>query len=191
MENFPMQTLNQMSEAELLAWAIEFRNTSFTTTLGKRAAKTTGVAPVTITEKFGDFPAIANLKLSTYGGQRVFNDTVGGADTPTAEKVKGVREMIAQFKRGEVGRTRGEAVDPFMTIVMRVVRQAVKTKNEANYKNIMADRNRDNIFKAIFEKQRVGNTEKYRAIMAKATLLRKQQEEAAAITVDGMDADDL
>lgn len=160
---------------------------TLTTTLGKRAGE-----PTSISVRVAELPANVLERVLAYGFQRFINDPIGGADTPIADKVKAAKDMIERMKRGEVGRVRGEAVDPFMTIVMRVVRQAVKAKNADNYKKIMTGDTPDKVFTAILEKHRAGDTPQYKAIMAKATLIRKQQEELRdkPVSVD-VDTSDL
>lgn len=154
-------------------------------TIGKRAG-----APETITARLGDFPQEAIDKFLTYGFQRVFNDAVGGADTPTADKVKAARDMVERFKKGEVGRTRGESVDPFMVIVLRVVKNRVKVKNPAKYKQYVDGPNADHMFKNVLQAAKENKPETYAAIMAEATLIRQQQEALANVRSEDIGLDD-
>lgn len=167
-------TLSMMDDAALLAWAKEFRGLQLGTTIGKRAG-----APITLAYSVGELPAVSVANVMAYGGQRKVNDGIGGADTSIEDKVKAARVTIDQLKAGITGRSRGEAVDPFMVIVLRVVRKAVKAKSAENYKAIMAGDKPDDVFKAILEKHRAADTPQYKAIMAEATLIRKQQEDLA------------
>lgn len=163
-----MTKLFDMSDADLLAWAKDFINTECETTIAKT---------LTLKGRPGDFPANAIMKKYSYGFGRFFNDGLGGKEVPVADKVKAGRVKYNLALQGVVGRTRGEAVDPFMTIVMRVVRQAVKAKNADNYKKIIKGENPDAVFTAIFEKHRANDTPQYKNIMERATVIRKQQEE--------------
>jgi hypothetical protein len=179
-----MTTLSQMNDTDLLAWAQSFRNLVGASRIAKLE---------TFSAPAGDYPPVAIEKFFTYGYQRWHNDGLGGKETPDADKVKAAKIKYDQAKNGQMGRTRGEAVDPFMTIVLRVVRAAVKAKNADNYKKIMKGEKPDEVFKAIFEKHRADDTPKYREIMARATVIRKQQEELAngpKVTI-GVDTDDL
>jgi hypothetical protein len=183
-----MQTLNQMSDTELLAWAHEFRQTPFTTTIGKRLGN-----PIVINETFGAFPPVAVERIAKHGGQRKFNDDTNGAKG-VDDKLKAVNEMVRRFKLGECGRTRGETVDPFMTIVLRIVRRMVKAKNEENAKRIDALDKPDLEYKAILERTREKKPETYDEIMAEATAERQAQERKAAFIAKAAglaDTDDL
>lgn len=96
---------------------------SYAVTLGKRDGNPTSVAiPVT------EFPANVLAAIFAYGVQRKFNDSVGGSDKTIDDKVKGVNDLIEQFKAGEVraARTGGESVDPFTAAVRAVMRPLYK-----------------------------------------------------------------
>lgn len=146
------------------------------TTIGKRAP---GVEPHTFTVKLGDFPQAAIDKFLSYGFQRVFNDAVGGSNTPHADKIKAVADMIERFKQGQVGRVRGEAPDPFMVIVLRIVRKMVKAQDPAKYKAEMAGDKPDDYFKGVLSRIEAGKPDVFRAIMDEATEERKRQEAEA------------
>lgn len=165
-----MQTLSQMSDQELLAWARALCNTQFTITLGKRLGN-----PMTVTETYGAFPPAAFDKILRHGGQRKFNDDTNSEKTVNG-KLEAVNEMIKRFKAGQVGRVASEAVDPFMTIVLRVVKARVKARDEAKYKAIMAGEKPDAVFKQILENQK---PEARESIMNEATEERKRQEAKA------------
>lgn len=155
---------------------------------------TTIAKSLTLTARLGDYPQEAVDKFLTYGFQRWHNDGLGGADVSVEDKCKAAQVKFDQAKRGIVGRTRGEAVDPFMTIVLRIVKRMVKAKNADNYKKIMVGDKPDAVFAAILNKAKENKPETYAAIMNEATAERKAQERKAAFiesTVDLADTSDL
>lgn len=96
---------------------------TYAVTLGKRDGNPTSVAiPV------GEFPPNVIAAIFAYGVQRKFNDSVGGSDKTLDDKVAGVKELVEQFKRGEVraARVAGESVDPFTAAVRTVMRPLYK-----------------------------------------------------------------
>lgn len=133
----------------------------------------------TLSAKLGDFPQAAVDKFLAYGFQRFFNDGLGGKDVPDADKVKAAKLKFEQAKKGIVGRTRGATPDPFVKIVIAIVKRLVKAKNAENYKKIMAEEKPDAKFLAILERTKENKPETYAAIMAEATAERKRQEEMA------------
>ena len=96
---------------------------AYAVTLGKREGNATSVElPV------AEFPPNVIAAIFAYGVQRKFNDSVGGSDKTIEDKVAGVKELIEQFKRGEVraARVAGESVDPFTAAVRSVLRPLYK-----------------------------------------------------------------
>lgn len=145
---------------------------------------TTICKSLTLSAKLGDYPQEAVDKFLTYGFQRFHNDGLGGAGVSVEHKQKAARIKFDQAKKGIVGRTRGEGVDPFMTIVLRIVRARVKTKNPDAYKKMATEKDADKRFLNVFNSAK---PEVQDAIKAEATAERKRQEERAA----GLDSIDL
>lgn len=180
-------TLKMMDDAELLSWAKAFRGLVGTSTIAKTE---------TLSAPLGDYPPVSVEKFVLYGYQRWHNDGTGGRDSDNkpitpADQVLAAKKKFAQAKAGVVGRTRSAPVDPFMTIVLRCVKAAVKAKNADNYKKIMKDNEKpDAVFMAIFEKHRDGNTPQYAKIMAEATAERQSQERKAAFLAESVDLAD-
>lgn len=185
-----MNTLNQMNEGDLLAWAKSFRDLVGASTIAKTE---------TLSSPLGDYPPVSVEKFVLYGYQRWHNDGTGGRDsdgkpiTP-ADQVLAAKKKFAQAKAGVVGRTRGEPVDAFMTIVLKIVKRMVKAKNAENYKKIVNGEKPDAVFTAILEKTKASKPDVYAAIMEEATAERKAQERKAAFlsqSVDLADTSDL
>ena len=84
----------------------------------------------TIAVPFAEFPEHVQQKIIAYGCQRIFNDMVGGAEKfPTVEKkVAHVKEKIAAFLKGEVGRTAASGVSTEVAIARQEARRLVKAK---------------------------------------------------------------
>jgi len=152
-------------------------------TIGKRAGN-----PISTEIPLGDFPEAAWLKIMTYGAQRTFNDSVGGADIDQETKVANVREMIENFKQGIVGRVAAEGVDPVTagvrTIMRAKVKKAVDEKTWAKFEALDAkDQN------AKLDEQFAKQTDAFRAKVTdtvKTKLAAKQAEKQAmaSLSVD-------
>jgi hypothetical protein len=92
----------------------------------------------TVIVRLGDFPPNAIERVLRYGFTRFFSDRVGGSDTTIEEKAKAIDEMVAAFKRGEVGRAVKTGVDPVQAEARKLIRLAMtpeqKKKLAANTK---------------------------------------------------------
>jgi hypothetical protein len=184
-----MQKLFDLDDAALLAWAKDFINTECDTTIAKE---------LTLKEKLGAFPAVSVAKFTDYGFGRFFNDGLGGTEVPKADKVKAGKLKFDQALKGVVGRTRGEGIDPYMVIVLRVVARMVKAKSADNYKRIMAGEytykdahgnvttaeKPDQAFKIILDRTMANDPAKYQKIMDEATAERQAQERKAAFIAE-------
>ena len=84
----------------------------------------------TIEVPFEKFPAHVQEKIIAYGCQRIFNDMVGGAERfPTVEKkVAFVKEKIAAFLKGDIGRQASAGVSTEQAIARQEARRLVKSK---------------------------------------------------------------
>lgn len=181
-----MQTLSQMDDSTLLTWAREFIGLELGTTIGKKAG-----TPETIKFNLGELPAVSATVLMLHGAQRKVNDATTSAGGAHGEKVKAARKMVEQLKTGVFGRTPGATVDAFQVILLRVIRRRLKAKKPELVKQIdeMDAKAAERELMAIFNKQ---SPEKQTEIKNEASVIRKQQEELAAIraTAD-VDTDDL
>jgi hypothetical protein len=82
-----------------------FASMTCTIEVGKRS---TGAHTIVLSERVNEFPLVAIEKLFRKGFQREFNDSVGGLQVD--RKVIELRKMIAEYKAGDIGRTKGEGV---------------------------------------------------------------------------------
>src|SRR5687768_10392777 len=103
-----MQTMYDMTDADLLAWAKGFRDRTMAVTVGKRNGEAQAVPMGTP----GRYPVhVVENVFWDYGVQRAGNDRVGGADTTTAEKVDELKALRDRWMAGDVGRQKAEAAD--------------------------------------------------------------------------------
>lgn len=150
-------------------------------TLGKRSGNI-HVLPC----KVADFPANAIESIFTYGGQRKFNDKVGGADSEVEDKIAEAEAMIERFKEGIVGRVSAAGVDAFTHECRLAASRALrKTAKEvwAKLKDLNADERNERL-DAIVAKNPSLQDE------ARAEMARKQDEAKRRVVLD-LDAVDL
>jgi hypothetical protein len=135
-----MKTLAQLNDTELLAIMHEVVGATFATTLGKKAGE-----PVSVTAKMGEFPDVAFRKFLAYGFQRVFNDKVGGTingvPVPLADKLKAAQDLVARFKRGEIGRAESEGLTD-ITYESRIIAANLLRKHKADEWKALKDADR-------------------------------------------------
>lgn len=95
--------------------------TVYTTTIAKTE---------TLAVPFDQMPVHVQERIIAYGCQRIFNDMVGGAERfPTVEKkVAHVKEKIAAFLKGDVGRAAASGVSTEQSIARQEARRLVKAK---------------------------------------------------------------
>lgn len=178
-----MQTLNEMSEAELLAWAMDFRKLALGTNIGKMSR-----TPVHIGFGLGELPPTSVNVLMLYGAQRKVNDSTTAASGNHDDKVKAARLMVDQLRKGIAVRQRGETVDPFQVILLRVIRLALKRKNPDLVKQIDALKTDE----GNAELMRIFNAapaSRQAELKDEATTIRRQQEELAKLRESVADED--
>ncbi len=95
--------------------------TVYTTTIAKTE---------TLNVPFEKFPAHVQEKIIAYGCQRIFNDMVGGNErfATVEQKVAHVKEKIAAFLAGDVGRAAASGVSTEVAIARQEARRLVKAK---------------------------------------------------------------
>lgn len=83
-----------------------------------------------------EMPANAIEAFLVYGGQRKFNDKVGGSDTTVETKWENAAAMIENFKKGAVGRVMREAIDPVVSQIRRTIKSNLMKKNPSVWAKI-------------------------------------------------------
>lgn len=107
---------------------------SYGVRIGKRSGD-----PVHVPVPVAEMPEAAIVKMFAYGVQRTFNDAVGGADTDTEAKAAKVREMVADYREGNIGRRAAEGVDPLTAAIRAIIRPLVKEAMKAEDWEALAD----------------------------------------------------
>lgn len=109
-------------------------NQTFEITIGKKA--TGGAGTRTFQVKLHEFPANAVEKIIAYGVQRIFNDKVGGSDTTLEDKAKTIEELIAKWKRGDIGRAPAQGVDAVTAEARKLVGALLRKSKPDVWKKI-------------------------------------------------------
>ena len=113
----------------------------------------------TIEVPFEQMPLEAQQKIIAYGCQRVFNDMVGGNDrfANNEQKVAHVKEQIARFLNGDIGRAQSTGVSGETSIARQLVRAGVKKQygqKSPEWKEFLglSDRDQEKFLDVLIEK---------------------------------------
>jgi hypothetical protein len=122
---------------------------------------TTVARTETIEVPFEQMPLEAQQKIIAYGCQRVFNDMVGGNDrfANNEQKVAHVKEQIARFMRGDIGRAQSTGVSGETSIARQLVRAGVKKQygqKSPEWKEFigLSDRDQEKFLDVLIEKHK-------------------------------------